>query len=64
MAVKDFIKQLIKESQNDMATVVSSGIVGDCYTFVDTGSYSLNALTSGSMYGGVPSNKIRIRKIL
>ena len=58
MAVKDFIKQLIKESQNDMATVVSSGIVGDCYTFVDTGSYSLNALTSGSMYGGVPSNKI------
>ena len=58
MAVKDFIKHLIKESQNDMATVVSSGIVGDCYTFVDTGSYSLNALTSGSMYGGVPSNKI------
>ena len=58
MAVKDFIKQLIKESQNDMATVVSSGIVGDCSTFVDTGSFSLNALTSGSMYGGVPSNKI------
>ena len=58
MAVKDFIKQLIKESQNDMASVVSSGIVGDCSTFVDTGSYSLNALTSGSMYGGVPSNKI------
>ena len=41
-----------------MATVVSSGIVGDCSTFVDTGSLSLNALTSGSMYGGVPSNKI------
>ena len=58
MAVKDFIKHLIKESQNDMATVVSSGIVGDCSTFVDTGSLSLNALTSGSMYGGVPSNKI------
>ena len=58
MAVKDFIKHLIKESQNDMATVVSSGIVGDCSTFVDTGSFSLNALTSGSMYGGVPSNKI------
>jgi RecA/RadA recombinase len=58
MAVKDFIKHLIKESQNDMATVVSAGIVGDCSTFVDTGSFSLNALTSGSMYGGVPSNKI------
>jgi RecA/RadA recombinase len=38
--------------------VVSDGIVGDCSTFVDTGSYSLNALLSGSLYGGVPSNKI------
>jgi len=58
MAVKDFIKQLIKESKNDMASVVSSGIIGDCSTFICTGSYSLNALLSGSMYGGVPSNKI------
>ena len=58
MAVKDFLKQIIKETENDMASIVSSGIVGDCSTFVDTGSYSLNALTSGSMYGGVPSNKI------
>ena len=58
MAVKDFIKHLIKVTENDFASVVSAGIVGDCSTFVDTGSFSLNALTSGSMYGGVPSNKI------
>jgi len=58
MAVKDFIKQLIKESGNDMASIVSSGIIGDSNTFIGTGSYSLNALLSGSMYGGVPSNKI------
>ena len=58
MAVNDFIKQLIKESDNDMASVVSSGIVGDCSSYLSTGSYSLNALLSGSMYGGVPSNKI------
>ena len=58
MAVKDFIKQLIKESDNDMASIVSSGIIGDCNSFLSTGSYSLNALLSGSMYGGVPSNKI------
>jgi len=58
MAVKDFIKQLIKESDNDMASIVSSGIIGDCSNFLSTGSYSLNALLSGSMYGGVPSNKI------
>ena len=58
MAVNSLVKQLIKVSENDIASVVSSGIVGDCSTFVDTGSYSLNALLSGSIYGGVPSNKI------
>ena len=58
MAVKEFISQLIKEAENDMASVVSSGIVGDCSSYLSTGSYSLNALLSGSMYGGVPSNKI------
>ena len=58
MAVNSLVKQLIKESSNDMASVVSAGILGDCSTFVDTGSYSLNALLSGSLYGGVPSNKI------
>ena len=58
MAAKDIIKHLIKVSENDFASVVSAGIVGDCSTFVDTGSYSLNALLSGSLYGGVPSNKI------
>ena len=58
MAVNSLVKQLIKESDNDMASVVSAGILGDCSTYVDTGSYSLNALLSGSLYGGVPSNKI------
>ena len=58
MAVNSFVKHLIKVSENDIASVVSAGIVGDCSTFVDTGSYSLNALLSGSLYGGVPSNKI------
>tara|TARA_Y100000782_G_C10155638_1_gene253463 strand:- start:464 stop:1474 length:1011 start_codon:yes stop_codon:yes gene_type:complete len=58
MAVNSIVKHLIKVSENDVASVVSSGIVGDCSTFVDTGSYSLNALLSGSLYGGVPSNKI------
>ena len=58
MAVNNFVKHLIKVSENDIASVVSAGIVGDCSTFVDTGSYSLNALLSGSLYGGVPSNKI------
>ena len=58
MAVNNLVKQLIKESDNVMASVVSAGILGDCSTFVDTGSFTLNALLSGSLYGGVPSNKI------
>jgi hypothetical protein len=58
MSVDNFIKNLIKVTENDIASVVSSGIVGDCSTFVDTGSFALNALLSGSLYGGVPSNKI------
>ena len=49
MATKDIIKHLIKVTENDFASVVSAGIVGDCSTFVDTGSYSLNALLSGSL---------------
>ncbi len=58
MAVNSLVKHLIKVTENDDASVVSDGIIGDCSTFVDTGSYSLNALLSGSLYGGVPSNKI------
>ena len=58
MALNSLVKHLIKESDNVLASVVSAGIIGDCNTFIDTGSFSLNALLSGSMYGGVPSNKI------
>ena len=58
MAVNSLVKHLLKERDNDLASVVSSGIVGDCSTYISTGSYSLNALLSWSMYGGVPSNKI------
>ena len=43
MSVNNIVKHLIKVSENDVASVVSSGIIGDCSTFVDTGSYALNA---------------------
>ena len=32
--------------------------VDDTITFIDTGSYIFNALLSGSINGGLPSNKI------
>ena len=56
---KDFLKDIIKETGNEYATLASEGIdAGDVTNFVDTGCYSLNALLSGSIYGGMPANKI------
>ena len=54
-----FIKDLVKSSGNEYASVVSDGVsAGDVDSFVDTGSYVFNALLSGSLYGGLPTNKI------
>jgi len=49
---------LIKESGNKFAARVSEGTDADVESFIGTGSYSLNALLSGSIYGGLPSNKV------
>jgi RecA/RadA recombinase len=54
-----FFKSIVKELGNEFASLVDDGIsAGDCETYVDTGSYILNALISGSIFGGLPSNKI------
>ena len=54
-----FLDDIAKQIGNDYATMVSDGIAaGDTAEFIDTGSYIFNALVSGSIYGGVPSNKI------
>ena len=57
--MSDFLKDIIKETGNEYAGLVSDGIdSADVTSFIDTGSYSFNALLSGSIYGGMPSNKI------
>ena len=54
-----FIKDLVKSTGNEYASVVSDGVAaGDVDSFVDTGSYIFNALLSGSLNGGLPKNKI------
>jgi RecA/RadA recombinase len=54
-----FLKSVIKDSKNEYASLASEGIAaGDVESFVDTGSYIFNALVSGSIFGGIPSNKI------
>jgi RecA/RadA recombinase len=54
-----FLNSVIKELDNEFASIVDEGIAaGDCDSFVDTGSYILNALVSGSIFGGLPQNKV------
>ena len=55
----DFLKDIIKITGNEYGRLVEDGLTsGDVEKFVDTGSYIFNALLSGSMYGGLPANKI------
>ena len=54
-----FLDNVIKDSGNEFASIVSDGVAaGDVTSFVDTGSYIFNAVVSGSLFGGIPSNKV------
>ena len=50
------IKSLLKTTGNAEAFIAAES--QDTTTFIDTGSYSLNALLSGSIYGGLADNRI------
>ena len=57
--MSDFFKQIIKETGNEYASIVSEGVeAGDVSNFIDTGSYIFNSLLSGTINGGLPANKI------
>lgn len=57
--MNSFLQDIVKESKNEFAGVVADGVeAGDVSTFIDSGSYIFNALLSGSIYGGLPANKI------
>lgn len=54
----EFLKSIVKELDNEFAGVADQGVVGDTDAFIDTGSYAFNALLSGTIFGGLPSNKV------
>ena len=57
--MSNFLKDIIKDTGNEYATLARDGVAGgDVDSFIDTGSYSFNALLSGSIYGGLPNNRI------
>lgn len=52
------LKDLMGLTKNPYATIAGDGIEwSDITGYIDTGSYMLNALLSGSIYGGMPDNK-------
>ena len=55
--MNDFLKRVAR--MNEYASIVDDGVeTGDVASFFDTGSHIFNALLSGSIHGGLPSNKI------
>jgi RecA/RadA recombinase len=58
-ASNTFIKDILETIGNQYAGVVDDDTVGGTKItgYLDTGSYTLNALISGSLYGGIPENK-------
>ena len=52
------LSDLVKATKNEFAGIVSGGVpAADLSGCIDTGSYMLNALLSGSIFGGFQDNK-------
>ena len=57
--MSDFFRGMVKELNDENTTIAEDGLSSSEFSgTVDTGSYILNAALSGSLYGGVPNNKI------
>lgn len=55
----DFFSSFVKNMKDDDLSIVSDGVSSAEFSgFLDTGCYLLNAGISGSIFGGIPNNKI------
>jgi len=52
----DFLKDIVKEIGDEYTQLASD--IDETERYIDTGSYIFNGLVSGSIFGGVSSNKI------
>ena len=52
----DFLKEIVKEIGDEYTQIASD--IDQTERFIDTGSYIFNGLISGSIFGGVSSNRI------
>ena len=56
--MSEFFRDLVKDIKDENTTIASDGLGSAEFAgFIDTGSLALNALFSGSMYGGLADNK-------
>lgn len=57
--MSNFFRSLTETLKDADTTIAADGISsGEFSGYIDTGSYILNAALSGSIYGGVPNNKV------
>jgi RecA/RadA recombinase len=55
----NFFSDLVEQLKDEDTTILADGTASAEYSgCIDTGSYALNAVLSGSIYGGVPNNKV------
>ena len=52
----DFLKEIVKEIGDEFTQIAAD--IDETERFIDTGSHIFNAVVSGSIFGGVSSNKI------
>jgi RecA/RadA recombinase len=57
--MSNFFTDLVSQLKDEDTKILSDGGASAEYSgCIDTGSYALNAVLSGSIYGGVPNNKV------
>lgn len=57
--MSNFFKNFVEDLKDEDTSIAADGTSSGEYSgTVDSGSYLLNALLSGSMHGGIPNNKI------
>ena len=57
--MSDFFRNIVNELKDENTNMAEDGLNSSEFSgAIDTGSYILNAAMSGSLYGGVPNNKI------
>jgi len=57
--MSNFFTDLVEQLKDDDTKILADGGASAEYSgCIDTGSYALNAVLSGSIYGGVPNNKV------